>query len=289
MTTIIPSGAEPVLLHRPMLLGLAYRMLGSLDDAEDVLQEAYLRWTGVDHTAVYEPRRYLSRIVTHLALDRLRTRQQTPYVGPWLPEPIYLADTDLGPLDTVEARESLALATLHLMERLSPPERGVYVLRAAFDLPYDEIAEIVGRTVTDCRQLHHRARQRIGDAPRFAPTPAEQRQFLDAFVAAAHEGELDRLTSLLTAQATAWSDAGGRVRSALNPLHGAEKVARYFVGIYSRYGAGLAVTPVDVNGQPAVVVTRRSGRHLLTATISDGRATGLFVVANPVKLRRLAR
>ena len=169
------TSTDAIIVHRPMLLGMAYRMLGSLDDAEDVLQEAYLRWVGVDHALVHEPRRYLSRVITHLALDRLRLRKAVPYVGPWLPEPVDLAGTDLGPLDTVEARESLALATLHLLERLSPPERAVYVLRSAFDLPYHEIAEVLGRTVSDCRQLHARARRRVGTAPRFAPTAAEQR------------------------------------------------------------------------------------------------------------------
>jgi RNA polymerase sigma-70 factor (ECF subfamily) len=285
MTTLAQTGlaAEAVGEHRRMLLGLAYRLLGSLDDAEDVLQDAYLRWLGTDRTAVREPRRYLSRVVTNLALDRLKARQAELYVGPWLPEPVDLSRTDMGPLDTVEARESLTLAVLHLLERLTPPERAVYALRAAFDVPYEEIAEILGRTVSDCRQLHHRARERIGTTARFSPTLAEQRQFLDAFVAAARGGDLDRLSSLLGEHATAWSDSGGRVRSALRPVPGREKVARYFLGIYHRYGEGLATTPVHVNGQPALLVRRRSGVHLLTM----GLAEDLLVIANPDKLRKL--
>ncbi len=161
------------------------------------------------------------------------------------------------------------------------------MLRCAFDLPHDEIAAILGRSVDDCRQLHRRARQHVDTAPRFAPTSAELRQFLDAFVSAARDGDLARLVSLLSAEAVAWSDSGGRVRSALNPLLGAQKVARYFIGIYHRYGGGLTTTPVALNGVPGLVVSRGAGRHLLAAIITHGRASHLFVVANPDKLRHV--
>ncbi|WBB54580.1 sigma-70 family RNA polymerase sigma factor, partial [Verrucosispora sp. WMMD573] len=145
--------------HRPMLLGLAYRLLGSRHDAEDVLQEAYLRWLRVDRAEVSEPRRYLSRVVTHLSMDRLRARQaaRETYVGSWLPEPVPTAPSPFGPLERAELRDSLSTALLHLLERLTPPERAVYVLHTAFELPYAEIAEVLERSAEDCRQLHHRA------------------------------------------------------------------------------------------------------------------------------------
>ncbi|WP_243421000.1 sigma-70 family RNA polymerase sigma factor, partial [Micromonospora globispora] len=165
VTTAAAQAAGAVQAHRPMLLGLAYRLLGSLHDAEDVLQEAYLRWLDVDRESVAEPRRYLSRVVTRLALDRLRARQaaRETYVGPWLPEPVPTAPSPFGPLDSAELRDSLSTALLHLLERLTPPERAVYVLHTAFGLPYAEIGDILDRSAADCRQLHHRAAARIVD------------------------------------------------------------------------------------------------------------------------------
>ncbi|NES17305.1 sigma-70 family RNA polymerase sigma factor [Micromonospora sp. PPF5-17] len=274
-----------------MLLGLAYRLLGSLHDAEDVLQEAYLRWVDVDRESVAEPRRYLSRVVTRLALDRLRARQaaRETYVGPWLPEPVPTDPSPFGPLDTVELRESLSTALLHLLERLTPPERAVYVLHTAFDLPYAEIGDILDRSAADCRQLHHRAVARLADERRrFTADPAEQRRLLDAFLAAAREGDLARLTELVAADATAWSDGGGRVRAARNPLHGVDRIARFFAGVYGPRRPGVRATPVELNGAPALLVTWPTGsRYTLAATTADGRITGLYLVGNPDKLTRV--
>ncbi|GIJ78519.1 RNA polymerase sigma-70 factor, ECF subfamily [Micromonospora phaseoli] len=273
--------------HRPMLLGLAYRLLGSRYDAEDVLQEAYLRWVRVDRAGVAEPRRYLSRVVTHLSMDRLRARQASreSYVGPWLPEPVPTVPSPFGPLERAELRDSLSTALLHLLERLTPPERAVYVLRTAFELPYAEIAELLDRSAEDCRQLHHRAAVRIGrDQRRFTADRAEQERLLEAFIAAATEGDLAALTDLVAADATAWSDGGGRVRAARNPVTGADRVARFLLGIRDKSGP-LTVHRRELNGQPAAVVLSATGfAYAVTLGTSAGRITDIYLVANPEKL-----
>ncbi|MEU7590320.1 RNA polymerase sigma factor SigJ [Micromonospora sp. NPDC049230] len=288
MTTEAAEAAGALQAHRPMLLGLAYRLLGSRHDAEDVLQEAYLRWLRVDRSAVEEPRRYLSRVVTRLALDRLRTRQSAreTYVGTWLPEPVPTAPSPFGPLDRAELRDSLSTALLHVLERLTPPERAVYVLHTAFDLPYAEIAEILDRSVDDCRQLHHRASTRVHqEQRRFTASRAERERLLDAFLAAARDGDLATLTGLVAADATAWNDGGGRVRAARNPVSGADRIARFFAGIYGPRRRPMTVRPVELNGEPAVFVTRADGsRYTLTIAAADGRITGIYVVGNPTKL-----
>ncbi|SBT46125.1 RNA polymerase sigma-70 factor, ECF subfamily [Micromonospora auratinigra] len=285
------ASAGALTAHRPMLLGLAYRLLGSLHDAEDVLQEAYLRWLDVDRAAVAEPRRYLSRVVTRLALDRLRARQaaRETYVGPWLPEPVPTDPSPFGPLDTVELRETLSVALLVLLERLTPPERAVYVLHTAFALPYAEIGELLDRSAADCRQLHHRAAGRLADERRrFTAGPAEQRRLLDAFLAAARDGDLARLTALVAADATAWTDGGGRVRAARNPVYGADRIARFFAGIHGRRRPGVHARAVELNGAPALLLHWPSGvRYALGVAAAGGRITALYVVGNPDKLTHL--
>ncbi|MET8351996.1 MULTISPECIES: RNA polymerase sigma factor SigJ [unclassified Micromonospora] len=287
MRTEAADAAGALQAHRPMLLGLAYRLLGSRHDAEDVLQETYLRWLGVDRSTVAEPRRYLSRVVTRLSLDRLRVRQaaRETYVGTWLPEPVGTAPSPFGPLDRAELRDSLSAALLHVLERLTPPERAVYVLHTAFDLPYAEIAEILDRTPEDCRQLHHRATARVRqEQRRFTASRAERERLLDAFLAAARDGDLATLTDLVAADATAWNDGGGRVRAARNPVTGADRVARFFAGIYGR-AREWTMRRVELNGEPAALMTGADGsRHTLTVSAADGRITGVYVVGNPEKL-----
>lgn len=291
MTGTAPSQAADALqAHRPMLLGLAYRLLGSLHDAEDVLQETYLRWLGADRESVAEPRRYLSRVVTRLAVDRLRARQaaRETYVGPWLPEPVPTAPSPFGPLDSAELRDSLSTALLHLLERLTPPERAVYVLHTAFALPYAEIGDILDRSAADCRQLHHRAAARIADGrPRFTAGPAEQRRLLDAFLAASRDGDLTRLTELVASDAVSWNDGGGAVRAARNPVRGADRIARFFAGLYGR-GRPIEAVPAELNGGPALVLRWPDGnRYTLAIAAADGRITELYLVGNPAKLSRL--
>ena len=291
------SGADPateaavdLLTHRPMLLGLAYRLLGSVQDAEDVLQEAYLRWLTADRAAVNEPRRYLSRVVTRLALDRLRVRQaaRETYIGPWLPEPLPTAGAPFGPLDSAEQRDSLSIAMLHLLERLSPPERAVYVLHTAFELPYAEIAEILDRSPEDCRQLQHRARVHVGrDRPRFPTSPAAQQRLLNGFLAAARDGNLPELARLVSADATAWSDGGGRVTAARRPIHGADKIGRFFVGISAGRDEPIQLEPVELNGGPGMLVHCGGRTYALTIEVIAGKISGIYLIANPDKLTRL--
>lgn len=265
---------------RPMLAGLAYRLLGSWHDAEDVLQEAYLRWSAVDHSTVREPRRYLTRVVTRLAIDSLRTRQsrRESYVGDWLPEP---APADLfGGADPGD----LSLAVLHLMERLTPAQRAVYVLRTAFVIPYDEIADILGRSPEDCRQLLRRAKAALADSrARFTPTRNEQERLLTDFVAAARSGNLERLKGMLRADAVAWSDGGGRAKAARRPIQGADKVARFFGRLYSRPGAFDAVV-LELAGERALLVELGQVPHVLTLELDAGQVVGIRLVTNPDKL-----
>jgi RNA polymerase sigma-70 factor (ECF subfamily) len=265
---------------RPMLAGLAYRLLGSWHDAEDVLQEAYLRWSAVDHSTVREPRRYLTRVVTRLAIDSLRSRRarRESYVGDWLPEP---APADLfGGADPGD----LSLAVLHLMERLTPVQRAVYVLRTAFVIPYDEIADILGRSPEDCRQLLRRAKDALADSrARFTPTRSEQERLLTDFVAAARSGDLERLKGLLREDAVAWSDGGGRAKAARRPIHGVDKVARFFGRLYSRPGVFDAIG-LDLAGERALLVRLGEVPHVLALEIDAGQVVGIRLVTNPDKL-----
>ncbi|GAB3943596.1 sigma factor-like helix-turn-helix DNA-binding protein [Micromonospora vulcania] len=241
----------------------------------------------MDRTTVDEPRRYLSRVVTRLSLDRLRARQaaRETYVGTWLPEPVPTEPSPFGPLDRVELRDSLSIALLHVLERLTPPERAVYVLHTAFELPYAEIAEILDRTPADCRQLQHRAATRVRqEQRRFTATRPERERLLNAFLAAARDGDLATLTGLVATDATAWNDGGGRVRAALNPVTGADRIARFYAGIYGPHRQ-MTMDPVELNGEPAVLITRADGsRYTMTVAAADGRITGIYVVGNPTKL-----
>lgn len=274
---------------RPQLLGLGYRLLGSMWDAEDVVQEAYLRWTRTDRSQVREARAFLITVVSRLALDQLRSARVTreAYPGPWLPEPVD-ADT-FGPADSAELRDTLSYATLHLMERLSPPERAVFVLREAFDLPYEEIGRILGKPAGTCRQLHRRAAQRMADGHgRFAPSPAQHRALLDRFLQAARSGDLAALGELLTEDVVAYNDGGGKVRAALRPVIGRAKVLHFVAGLMSRYPlerAGL----VAANGEPAIWTVLGGQRQLITAGLRDGRIHAIYAVLNPDKLGHLPR
>ncbi|MEQ4718158.1 RNA polymerase sigma-70 factor [Nonomuraea sp. B19D2] len=273
--------------YRPMLLGLAYRLLGSMWDAEDIVQEAWLRWEGADRSEVKEPRAFLLTVVSRLALDQLRSARvrREAYTGPWLPEPVMTAEA--GPLDTAELRDTVSYATLHLMERLSPPERAVFVLRAAFELPYDEIAEIVGSSVANARQLHHRASVRLAQGrDRFQPSAEDHTRLLTKFMDAASGGDLAALTELLHDDVVAYTDGGGKVRAALRPILGRRKVAAFVLGLRNKYGSPETQV-LDVNGHPAIW-TRVSGyRQLVAFDIRDGRIKEIYSMVNPDKLTRV--
>ncbi|MEV6344060.1 RNA polymerase sigma factor SigJ [Actinoplanes sp. NPDC051851] len=271
--------------HRPMLRGLAYRLVGTVHDTDDVLQEAYLRWVAADRSAVAQPRRYLTRVVARLAVDQLRARQarRESYVGEWLPEPVATGASPFGAVDTSD----LSIAVLHLMERLTPPQRAVFVLRTAFDLPYGEIAGIVDRAEDDCRQLFHRAERALHDGrTRFAAPADQHRRLLTGFVAAAREGDLTRLHRLLHADVIAWSDGGGRTRSARRPIRSAAKVGRFFAAVYGRAPV-MEVAPLELNGAPALRITYPRSHHVLMLAVEADVICRLYVVSNPDKLGAL--
>jgi RNA polymerase sigma-70 factor (ECF subfamily) len=275
-------------VHRHVLLGLAYRLLGSVWDAEDVVQDAYLRWTRADRADVREPRGFLMTTVTRLALDHLRSARvaRTDYVGPWLPEPV--ATDALGPLDTAELRDTVSYATVHLMERLSPPERAVFVLREAFELPYDDIAETVGLSAAACRQTFHRAHAHLAAGrDRFPATAEAHTRLLNGFLRAAHEGDLATLSQMFTEDVTSWTDGGGVVRQARRPVVGPHKVAAFWIGLFRRYEVSPSLL-VDVNGQVGVRMEIGRQQQLLTVDVRDGRIHQVFSVLNPAKLARIA-
>jgi len=273
--------------HRPLLLGLAYRLLGSMWDAEDVVQDAYMRWSRADRSDVEEPRAYLITIVSRLALDQLRSARVTreAYTGPWLPEPV--SAEEFGPMERAELRDTLSYATLHMMERLSPPERAVFVLREAFDLPYDAIAEIIDGNAAGARQLHHRAVQRMAAGrDRFEPAPADHSELLGRFLDAATSGDLDTLKELLAEDVVAWNDGGGKVRAALRPVDGRDRVFAFIAGLLARYEVG-APEIIEANGAPAVWISVDGGEQLVAFDVRDGRVHGIFAVMNPDKLGRI--
>lgn len=273
--------------YRPMLIGLAYRLLGSMWDAEDVVQDAWLRWSATDREDVREPRAFLITVVSRLALDQLRSARvkREAYTGPWLPEPV--ADGDAGPMDTAELRDTVSFATLHMMERLSPPERAVFVLREAFELPYDQIREIIGVSVANARQLHHRATRRLAEGrDRFRPSPEEHAELFNRFIAAAAEGELEALAELLHDDVVFYGDGGGKVRSALRPVVGRDKVVRFLAGLWTRYPYGRAAIG-SANGQPVLWSLLGDHMQLLAVDVRDGRVRTMYGVLNPDKLTRV--
>lgn len=275
--------------HRRLLLGLGYRLLGSMWDAEDVVQEAYLRWMDTDQSQIREPRSFLVTVVTRLALDQLRSARVTreAYTGPWLPEPV--DSQAFGPLETAELRDTLSYATLHMMERLTPPERAVFILREAFDVPYDQIAEILGSPAGTCRQWHRRAAGYLSkDSGPFTPAPSDHTELLTSFLAAARDGDMVTLTELLAKDAIAYNDGGGKVRAALHPVTGRDDVIAFVAGLMSRYPMQEARL-TQANGEPAIWTEIDGQRQLVTFDIREGRIHAIFGILNPDKLTRYAQ
>ena len=279
--------------QRGRLFGLAYRLLGSAADAEDIVQDAFLRWHGADRAAIGSAPAWLARVVTNLCLNQLTSAraQRLSYTGPWLPEPVLTGDGALGPLGTAAQRESVSVALLVLLERLTPPERAVFVLHEAFGYPYAEIAGLLEKSEAHCRQLHRRARQRLADGrSRFVPPPADWRQLVEKFLVAAGNGDLPGLEKLLAEDVTAWADGGGKVSTARRPVFGRDRVARYLTGLLHRYAAEIQVTIAEVNGAPAILVWQHGELFgVLVAEFAGGQLTALRGVSNPDKLRFAAR
>ncbi|MFD5448570.1 RNA polymerase sigma factor SigJ [Streptomyces sp. NPDC127100] len=279
--------------HRPVLLGVAYRMLGRLADAEDVVQEAWLRWSRADRTAVREPRGYLVRITTRLAIDRLRqiTSRGETYVGPWLPEPCVTDFGDVVP-DTAERAvlaDSVSLAVLVVLESLSPLERAVFVLREAFGYPYAEIAAVLEREEAAVRQLAGRARRHVDERrPRYDVDPAQRRDLTERFLAAAAEGDLEGLMAMLAPGVRLVGDSGGKSRAPLRVLESADKVGRFLVGAARKTAPDATLRFLELNGGPAALLLA-GGKpdFVLQLDIADGRVQCVYVVRNPDKLRSL--
>jgi RNA polymerase sigma-70 factor (ECF subfamily) len=282
-----------------MLLALAYRLLGQVTEAEDVVQDAWLRWSAADHAAVLNPAAFLTTVTTRLALDRLRSAavRREVYVGPWLPEPLPTAadpaaDRAADPAESLALRETASMGMLLLLDRLSPPERAVFVLREAFDLPYAEIAAILERSEDSCRQLLSRARRRVAEGrSRTVPTPpAAARPLVEAFLAAAQGGDLGRLRSLLREDVVVTTDGNGMARAGRHPIHGAEKAARLFAAVFERFYAGTDITFASHNNAPAFVI-RTPVREVVYVFGCDaeGRIAEVYAVLNPDKLRHLSR
>ncbi|WP_369167511.1 RNA polymerase sigma-70 factor [Streptomyces sp. R28] len=280
--------------HRPVLLGVAYRMLGRVADAEDVVQEAWLRWSGADRSEVREPRGYLVRITTRLAIDRLRqvkARGET-YVGPWLPEP-YVTDFGHTVPDSAERAvlaDSVSLAVLVVLESLSPLERAVFVLREAFGYPYAEIAAMLDRGEAAVRQLAGRARNHVDERrPRYEVDPVQRRDLTERFLAAAAEGDLDGLMSLLAPDVRLVGDSGGKAKAPVRVLETADKVGRFLVGVTRKGVPDLSFRFLELNGGPAVLV--RSGDKpdsVFQLDVLDGRIQSVYIIRNPDKLTSLA-
>lgn len=280
--------------HRPVLMGVAYRMLGRVADAEDVVQDAWLRWSGGDRTAVREPRGFLVRITTRLAVDRLRqikARGET-YVGPWLPEP-YATDFGDTVTDTAERAvlaDSVSLAVLVVLETLSPLERAVFVLREAFGYPYADIAAMLDRGEAAVRQLAARARRHVDERrPRYDVDPARRRDLTERFLDAAAGGDLEGLLELLAPDVRLVGDSGGKARAPLRVLDGADHVGRFFVGVAGKGLPDASVRVVELNGGPALLVLSGGKPDTVVQIDADGdRIRTVYVVRNPDKLAALA-
>jgi RNA polymerase sigma-70 factor (TIGR02957 family) len=273
-------------LHRSLLFTVAYEMLGSASDAEDVVQETWLRWADVDHAEVRDPRAYLVRIVTRQALNRLRSlaRRREDYIGEWLPEPL-LTSPDVAA--DIELAESLSIAMLTVLETLGPTERAVFVLREVFDTPYEEIAEAVGKSPAAVRQIAHRARDHVAARrPRVPVSSTEQQEAVDRFLAAIRHGDLRGLLDVLAPDVVVVADGGGLVNAFRRPIKGAERVAGLLIsGLRS---VDFEATLVWLNGSPAIRLD--IGGEIDTAvslTVENGRITRVYAIRNPHKLAGL--
>ncbi|UGT68151.1 RNA polymerase sigma-70 factor [Nocardia gipuzkoensis] len=281
---------EAFLAHRNLLFTVAYEMLGSAADAEDVLQETWLRWSGVDLGTVRDHRAYLVRITTRQALVRLRTlgRRKESYVGPWLPEPLLTAP-DVA--EDVELADSVSMAMLLVLETLTPTERAVFVLREVFDVGYEEIADAVGKSPAAVRQIAHRARAHVAARrPRGVASPAETRDALEAFQRAVETGDLQRLLDILAPDVVLLGDGGGVVQALPRPVVGAGRVGRALTIGLRRFAAAVSLRPAQVNGCPALIVRLDEDvDSVLAVRVDDGLITGIYAVRNPEKLTRIGQ
>ncbi|WP_327249083.1 RNA polymerase sigma-70 factor [Streptomyces sp. NBC_01320] len=275
---------DPFVAHRSLLFTVAYEMLGSAADAEDVLQESWLRWADVDRAQVVDPRAYLVRIITRQALNRLRTlsRSRVEYVGEWLPEPL-LTSPDVA--EDVELAESVSIAMLTVLETLGPTERAVFVLREVFEVPYSEIAEAVGKSAATVRQIARRAREHVAARrPRMQVSRSEQQAVVERFLAALRTGQLQELMEVMAPDVVLIADGGGLAAAALTPIHGADLVAKL---LRRADRAAFETTTVWLNGAPAGRIEIDGQQAAVSLVVENGRVTRIYATANPRKLTRL--
>lgn len=282
------SAEDPFVTHHSLLFTVAYELLGSAADAEDVVQETWLRWADVDHEEVREPRAYLVRIVTRQALNRLRTlaRRKEDYVGEWLPEPL-LTSPDVA--DDVELAESVSIAMLTVLESLTPTERAVFVLREVFDVPHEEIAEAVGKSTAAVRQIAHRSREHVeARRPRMQVSRSEQQEVVDRFVNAVMTGDLQGLLDILAPDVVLVADGGGIAPAILKPLTGIRPIAN-LLSNFKRLQPEIQVENVWVNGGPAARMDggEKGGETVISVAIENGRITHIFAMRNPHKLAHI--
>ncbi|MEJ3658467.1 RNA polymerase sigma-70 factor [Actinomycetes bacterium KLBMP 9759] len=293
----MPDDQHTFAAHRRLLFAVAYRILGSAADAEDVVQDAWFKWSAADRGQVADPKAYLARIATNLSMDRLRStrHQRETYVGPWLPEPIRTT-TATDAAVNVEAADSVSVAMLVVLETLSPLERAVFVLKDVFGFDYGEIAAAVERSEAAVRQTAHRARNHVrARRPRYQDDQEQRTQVTERFLAAATGGDINALMELLAPDVTLWTDGGGKVRQAIRPVEGARRVAAWLVGVAARPYEGveihdMAAGLVQINGGPGLVFTG-AGRVIATLSVEldvEGRIAAVHNVANPDKLRAMA-
>ena len=274
--------------QRPLLFSIAYRMLGSVMEAEDAVQETYLRYMATDADAIQSPKAFLSTVVTRLCLDQLKSVRvkREDYFGPWLPEPLLTAD---APDELLARHESISMAFLLLLETLSPVERAVFLLREVFDYDYEAIAQIVGKSEANCRQLHSRAKKHIHSGrPRFTPSPQEQQQLVGKLLAAMQLGDSDAFAALLAEDVELRSDGGGKASAATHPLSGRQTVMRFLLGLYNRRPPNSSIELTEINGAPAWVV-RVDGKidNVMSFELGNTAICGVRIVRNPEKLQHL--
>jgi len=288
----VQAADDVYLVHREALFGLAYRMLGSISDAEDVVAETYLRWRRSPRDDVENPRSFLFSIAARLSLDLLKSAQRSrvDYVGSWLPEPLITSYDD--PSAHVETADTVSLAFLHLLERLTPPERAVFVLRSAFDYPHAEIADLLGLSPDNVRQVHRRAQQRLGPEgqPRFVPDEQRSRELVQRFLDAAATGEVQPLADLLAEDVVLVGDGGGKAASVLHPIFGRLKIARFIRTLGRKAPPKTRFDVVRANGVPALLVhtpEQVEGVYALDIDPGSGLVVGIHAVRNPDKLRHI--
>jgi RNA polymerase sigma-70 factor, ECF subfamily len=295
MDEAMPKGnqGEAFEHYRVLLFSIAYRMTGSASDAEDLVQETYLRYQAGADQKIVSLKAYLTTIITRLALDYLKSARvaREQYVGDWFPEPILTSEDGALLLANLEHQEELSLAFLRLLEVLSPPERAVFLLHEVFEYPFNEIGAMLEKSPANCRQIFHRARQALQDRRiRFAPEPQRQRQLLSSFLSASQLGDMTALTSLLAQDAVSWSDSGGRVQSNLKPIHGQQAVARFWLSVMQKNQRPLTFTLAEINGSPALLCWDEDKLAVvISLTLSTEGIQEIYALLNPEKLAYLQK